>query len=174
MFSLNPKMLVTTSHWNILAADVELPCTAWPNDLLTANKHVGNSKPGVMIQNVTRSCLTRKREEGGRRGRSVCVWGGVIMVTLSPIAKGIQSLVWLQSDCETRHIKRIITQTSQWSPITPWHPPLRRFVSHRPDYCVYVRFFSLIYAYAGSHDSSCYAAVRATSWMRICVRTPLK
>lgn len=47
-----------------------------------------------------------------------------------------QSLVWLQPDCETRRIKRIITQTSQWSPITPWHTPLRRFISHRPDYCV--------------------------------------
>lgn len=55
-----------------------------------------------------------------------------------------QSLVWLQSDCETRRIKRIITQTSQWSPITPWHTPLRRFISHKPDYCVYVCLCSSI------------------------------
>lgn len=55
-----------------------------------------------------------------------------------------QSLVWLQSDSETRRIKRIITQTSQWSPITPWHKPLRRFISHRPDYCVCVSLIGFV------------------------------
>lgn len=48
------------------------------------------------------------------------------------------ALVWLQSDCEERGIKRIITQATQWSPITSWHTPLRRFISHSPDHGVYV------------------------------------
>ena len=72
----------------------------------------------------------REKKEGG--GRRDCGY-------TEPYSQGDpQSLVWLQSDCETRRIKRIITQTSQWSPITPWHMPLRRFISHRPDYCVCV------------------------------------
>ncbi len=92
-----------------------------------AYKYAGNSNLGLRFR-MSQRVVLHKRE-----------WrGGVIMVTLSPIAKGIRSLLFDYSLTETRRIKRIITQTSQWSPITPWHTPLRRFISHRPDYCVYV------------------------------------